>query len=174
MHWAIILRLVVSFVTLIVAAIGTWFTFLNHRARKQNELPRIQLYETAGVYHFRLETDHHSVGWKVIRIEVVDSDHGKEVLGQTLYKKEERDQGVTISSYLSDWRDFCEYPEGARLLTDVYFHNRCYEASLSFVCETPSKVLWNPRQRRKRRVPYKYIRGTHPSGDNDPYLRSLS
>ena len=173
MDWVIIIGLVVSLVTLTVAAIGTVLAYLNHRVRKQYELPKIWLYQTGGIYHLRLETDHHSVGWKVIRVEVVYSDYGKEILSQTLYKKEKHDQGVTISSYVSEWRDFCEYPEGARPLTEIYFHDSCYEASLLFVCETPSKVWWRPWRREKKRVPYKYIRGTHPPGDNDPYLKSL-
>ena len=173
MDWVIVVGLGISIVTLTVAAIGTGLSYLNHRARRQKELPKVQLYQTGGIYHIRLETDHHSIGWKLIRVEVVGSDYGKEILSQTLYKTEKHNQDVTISSYVSEWRDFCEYSEGAPPLTEIYFHDNCYEAYLIFVCETPSKVWWKPWRRGKKRVPYKYIRGTHLHGGNDPFLKSL-
>ena len=173
MDWVNTIALLVSCVTLLVATIGTVLVYLNHRVRKQKELPHIQLYQMGGVYHFRLETDQHSIGWKVIKVEVVHSDCGKEILSQTLYKTERHDQGEKISSYPSEWRDFCEYPGGAPPLTEIYFHDNCYEASLLFVCETPSKVWWKPWQREKKRVPCKFVKGTHPPGHSDPYLASL-
>lgn len=174
MNWVTITGLVVSLATLFVAVIGTVLVWLNHRARKQQDLPKIQLYQTGGAYHFRLETDHRSIGWKVIRVEVVDADCGKkEVLAQNLYGTEQNNQGVTTSSRVSEWRDFCEYLQGAEPWAAIYFHPDCYEASLFFVCETPSKVWWNPRQREKKRVPCKYIKGTHPPGHNDPYFKNL-
>lgn len=173
MDWTNIVALVVSCITLLVAAVGTVLVYLGHRARKQKELPRIQLYETVGAYHFRLDTDQRSIGWKVIRVEAVHSDYIKEILKQTLYRKEENNHGVTISSYLSEWRNFCEYPEGAGPLTSIYFHDNCYEASLIFICETPSRVWWKPWQMEKKKVPYKFVRGTHPPGHSDPYLASL-
>ena len=173
MDWIIVVGLFVSVVTLVVAGIGTWLAYLNHLARKQAELPKIQLYETGGVYHFRLETDHRSVGWKVIRVEVVHSDYGENVIAQTLCKKETWEHLVTTSSYTSEWRQICEYPEGAGSLALIFFHNNCMEAALLFTCETPSRVWLKPWEKKKKFVHYQFVRGTQPPWLDDPYVKDF-
>ena len=154
--------------------ISVAFAYLNHRARinakARSELPQLFIYGRSTDYHFRLETDHSSIGWKVIRVEALDADHG-ECLAQETVKI----NGNLRTYNRSEWRAFCDYPEGASSgFTPIFFHPNCYRASLSFICEIPSRMWWKPWQRQKKRLPYIYKREEIPSIVKDPLLTEMT
>ena len=160
--------LVFSALAAVVGIPSLIFAFFNHRARYQSELPKIHLYDTSGAVHFRPETDQHSIGWKVVRIEVIETDWGK-CLAQEVYTQTDR----VMSSENTGWRDYCEFPNGAAPVSPLFIHPNCVEASFSFICTTPSRIWWKPWHNQKKAVPYKFLRGTQPQGHQDPYLRNF-
>ena len=162
MIWIELVALVLTAVAALAATVGLVIAFFNRRDMVLAKLPKIQLFNSGGGYHFRLNTDHNSIGWKVIKVEVVDSNYRKECLAQDLMVKEDE---RTTKYVRSGWRDFCEYPEGASDFAPLWVHPNCYKASLSFICSVPS--------RKRKRVPYKFVRGEQLPSDMDPILRSL-
>ncbi len=176
------IEIVVPIIIGAIAIGSVWLIYyLNHRTkvqgREQNELPKIQLYRYADAIHvdcyFRLETDHHSIGWKVIRVEVVDSNY-RECLKQNVHSK--TDDGRPTWSP-GEWQDFCDYPEGASCAEPISFHHACWQASLLFICETPEqiRIWWKPwrKEKKKIRLPYKYVKGAQPPVSNDWLLRQF-
>ncbi len=165
--------LFVSLMALVAATISALFAYLNHRAtvqaREQSELPKIGLYGSGGDCHFRLETDHNSIGWKIVRVEVVESDPSK-CLQQNLWSQ--ADDG-SWSWVPSEWRDFCEYPEGASDFEPISFHPACSKASLEFICEIPARTWWIQWRKKRKRVPYKYVIGGLPPLVSDSYLTGI-
>ena len=125
--------------------------------KKERPLPKVELFGEDGIFHLYLDTDHNSIKWKIIRVEVLDSNI-RECLAQ--YGFEQKD---TVTKYRpGPWRDFCDYPEGAQPVEMIAIHPGCYKAILSFTCETPSRVWWKPRRLKRERVPYKYVPNTQP------------
>ena len=170
-----------AIVTPILAGIAVWFSYLNHRAttqaREESKLPKIGLYELNGWVSFRLETDSHSVGWKVVRIEVIDAlrppNTDTKILQKSL-KKIETEDGIRGSfGPTGEWSDFLDYPEGAQELEFIEFHPDCSVANFSFICETPSRIWWRPWRKQRKRVPCKYQKGEMPPMSDDPLLRPL-
>ena len=136
------------------------------REKEERPLPKIELFGEDGVFHLYLDTDHNSIGWKIIRVESLGSNV-RECLAQ--YVAEQKD---TVTEYhLGPWRDSCNYPEGAHPVEIIALHPNCYKATLSFICETPSRVWWKP-WKQKKRVPYKYVSNTQPPTIDHPVLRT--
>ena len=160
--------LVFSALAAVVGIPNLIFAFFNNRARKQSELPKIHLYDTSGAFHFRLETDQHSIGWKVVRNEVAETDWEK-CLAQEVYTQTD----CLLSSETTEWRGHCEFPDGAAPVSPLFIHHNCGEATRSFICTTPSPIWWKPWRNQKKPVPYKFLRGTQPQGHQDPYLRNF-
>ena len=102
------------------------------REEKERPLPKVELFGEDGIFHPYLDTDHNSIKWKIIRVEVLDSNI-RECLAQ--YGFEQKD---TVTEYrLGVWSDFCDYPEGPHPVEMIAIHPGCYKAILSFTCETP-------------------------------------
>ena len=125
-----LVTLSLSVVAATTAALGLVIGYLNHRDRvratEQNELPKIQMYGSGASCSFRLETDHKSIGWKVVGVKVIDSDY-RECLKQYVWRTE---NDVTTYGPIVEWRDFCDYPEGSPDLPEILFHPNCDEAYL--------------------------------------------
>lgn len=64
----------IGIVAAIAATIGLIITYLNRRDMLLASLPKIELYGSSIQWHFRIRTDEKSIGWKVVRVEVVASD----------------------------------------------------------------------------------------------------
>ena len=149
-----ILALILAGIAAAAAVIVLGFGYVSHCARKRNELPNIHMYEyqnSTNLYSFHLETDQHSIGWEVERVEVIDSDIGLQCLARDL----------------SDWRESCDFSERVPGIPQVlYIHPDCIEASLSFICTVPSRFRWKKLGR--QRVFYRFVKGTHAPFTHDP------
>ena len=154
-------------IELVSSLVKEAISWLNRR-KKEGPLPKIELYGGNGVFSPYLDIDHNSIGWKIIRVEVLDSNV-RECLSQHVI--EQTDTGS--KGQLGGWRDFCDYPGGAHPVEMIAIHPDCYEAILSFICETPSRIWWKPWKRKKERVPYKYVPGRQPPIIDHPALMGL-
>ena len=169
--------LVASIIAAVTGIISVRYAYLRHRADEESKLPKIGLYGLRDWISFRLETDSHSVGWKVIRIEVIDSlrplSTDTKILQKSL-KRMETEHGIRGSfGSTGEWSAFLDYPEGAQELEFIEIHPDCSVANLSFICETRSRILWKPWQKQRKRVPCKYQKGKMPPMSDDPLLGPL-
>ena len=157
----------IGIVAATAATIGLIIAYLNRRDMLLASLPTIELYGPSTQCHFRLRTDEKSVGWKVIRVEVIESDWSN-CIAQPV---EERVTATLTEYPMSEWREFCDYPNGASNFAPIFIHYRCEKAVFSFVCVTPSRVWWAPWRRRKKRIPYNFVRHELRSIVEDPLLK---
>ena len=165
-----IASIVLAGIAAAAAVIVLGFAYVSHCARKRNELPKIQMYEyqnSKETYSFHLETDQHSSGWEVERVEVIDADIGLQCLSQDLQRITNDGQTESLLTYQSNWREFCDFPERLPGIPQVlYIHPDCIKASLSFICTVPSRFRWKKRGR--KRVFYRFVKGTHAPFTHDP------
>ena len=165
-----IVSIILAGIAAAASVFGLGFVYVSHSARKRSELPRIQMYvfqASMDIYSFRLETDQHSIGWEVERVEVIDSNMGFHCLSQDVQKVTTTEHVEITSSDLSDWQEYCDFPKRLPGLFQVFYvHSDCIEASLSFICKVPSRGWWN--RRRRKRIFYRFVRGTIPFMKDDP------
>ena len=76
------LALIIAVATLAIASIGTFFAWRNHHLAANSERPEIVFHpRDQGLYqpdrvmflYFKLETQHSNLGWRVLRVEVIEA-----------------------------------------------------------------------------------------------------
>ena len=134
-----------------IAVVSVWATYyLNRRARLRSELPKIYInfwsYRYAGKdrpglvsFGFELGTDHNSVGWDVIRVEVNRARGTRCLLASAEGEPEWRES-----------HDFAE-PVNKGLLR---IQNAQGAGWLTFICQHPLKRVGKYR---KKKVPVPYV-----------------
>ena len=141
-HYIEEITLGLAVVTLIVAGLGTWFAWRNHRARLQGQLPEIRMEPLdQGLYcpdqvmliHFQVKTHHPSFGWRVTRVEVVRASP------RACLRHAETGKG--------QWRDFDEldHPMEPGQYGELDARPGCNEVMLKFLCARPRKRWWKRR-----------------------------
>ena len=134
-----VFTLVLAATTLVVAVVGILFAWLNHRARKQGEMPKVWMKPLDHGYYrpdqvmriyFQLKTHQANPFWRVSRVEVVDSTP------QDCLRHAETGQG--------EWRDYDTFdnPIGPDQYGELDVRPGCNRLLLKFLCERPWKRLW--------------------------------
>ena len=128
--------------TFMVAVVGAWFAWRNHRARLRNELPEIfmdpldqGLYppDRKMILYFQLKTHYPNLGWRVTRVNVVEACPRECLL-----------QGGTRQN---EWRDFYEFdnPVETGQYGKLEVRPGRNDLVLRFLCERPGKRWWKKR-----------------------------
>ena len=186
--------LVVGIIAATAATIGTTYAvtkdLFSLREKKRKELPRISLYDAPhislrrGHYFCFLETGPDRMGWKIIRADVKQVEHGlsaplldkhqgREALKciRNLLPPYKKGEWTEYGSY-GEWSDYCEWPEENNLF-DIVIHEHCDKVHLSFTCEMASRAWWN-LWRRKVKLPFLFQKGTrYPMLHDHPTFKDL-
>ena len=133
----IVLTLTVA--TFMVALVGTYFAWQNHRARVRSEVPEIHIVPRgSGLYrpdqvmmiHFKLRTNNSNYSWRVVRVEVIKATP-RECL-----RHAETGRG--------SWKDFDDFDQPVERgdVGELDVRPGCNELVLRFLCERPRKRWW--------------------------------
>ena len=169
--WLTIIGLLGNFVALILP-------FLKRPTSTEQPLPQVKLYEwplSPGDCYFRLVTDHGSIGWTVIRVEVDDADF-KDCIDRDDWVQGHN--GVRYYGPTGKWRSACDYSEDEdHDYMPLLFHPACPRVLLTVVCRTPDTVrkpkqFWR-KDNRMQKLPFVYERGTHIPAVNDRLTQTL-
>ena len=142
------LALVIAVATLTVATIGTFFAWRNHRLTVSSQQPEIVFDpQDQGLYwpdremtlYFQLRTQNSSLGWRVHRVEVVQSVP-KECLRHA-------------ESNQLEWRDFDDFdhPIEQEQYGELCVRPGCNELAVRFLCKRPVSRWWWKGLRQERK-----------------------
>lgn len=132
-------QLSLAIATLIVAAIGAFFAWRNHRLALKGELPEV-LFDPLdqGLYplndvmflYFELKTHHTNTGWRVHRVEVVKASPKK------CLRHGETNQ--------EEWREFDDFdhPIESGQHGGLEVRPGCSELTVRFLCKRPRNRWW--------------------------------
>ena len=125
--------------TFVVALVGTYFAWQNHRARVRSELPDIRAVPTGNGHYvqrqimlIRFEFGPHKCGngWRVVKVGVIEASPRKCLRHEKTGQRE--------------WEDFhvFDYPIEPGQSTELDVRPGCNEILLRFLCERPRKRWW--------------------------------
>ena len=120
--------LVLTAVAALAATLGLLVAYLNHRARSQNELPKVaiyysDIYKGEKCFFFKIVPDSKSMHWEVIRVTANKSDGSPCQLSPT-------------TGEVAEWCDHYEYDQPVKK-GEFLIRQTGSEVWLLFVCRTP-------------------------------------
>ena len=166
----------ISAIGAVAAVVGAIYAWRTYRSRFKH-LPKIELYGDKGDFWVHAATDHSSIGWRVIRVEVDEAEPKAclERRRKTYLDENHMEYGLT-----GEWHESLDYSDIINPLErdklPLIINPHCYTALLTFVFELPSaqRLWWQPWRRKPKveRVPYKYLKGDQLSLKQHPWYKS--